>query len=555
MTAPSPAPDSPPIPHRLVLVLALVLTALNAAVPVTVDDPAYLRQSSWWAAHPFDPLGGETLLYQTMVPAAANAAPPVGVAWLALGMCMFGDTPPALKLWLFPWAWLFVWAVSGVVARASPVLRGPLIALAVLSPATVPSFHFMLDLPALALGLTAFGLLTGPDPSRRTAVVAGLLAGLALQTKYSAIGVVAAGFLAVALAGRVRLAVAGGAIAVATFTVIEALFSGGATPPLIAYLASRPARDPDGHFPLVTARKLVLMAGTAGAALIPLGLFALGARRLWGWVSVVAVLGGWILLALAPNALVAWLDHVTGGRGINHANLTIGWMGPALALIIILAGTRAWRSGDPFARALTVWLILECAIAPFVSASASVRRVLGALVALTILLSWHAARSVARDPVRRTGVLATLACGILLTLGFVLVDRDSALSEQRALARARERIHGNAGRIAYVADHWGAFQDAARRAGLIEVSAERAPLVPGDWLLVPFGVEMRHVALDPAHVALVDSVPLPHRLPLTTHRSYYDGRQALQRVDPAWVGAHLYRVTAVGIALRPISSR
>ena len=555
MTAPSPASQSPPLAHRLVLVLALALTALNAAVPVTVDDPAYLRQASWWAAHPFDPLGGETLLYQTLVPAAANAAPPVGIAWLALGMRVFGDTPLALKLWLFPWSWLFVWAVNGLVARASPTLRVPLIVFAVLSPVTVPSFHFMLDLPALALGLTALGLLIASDPTPRAAAIAGLLAGLALQTKYSAIGVVAGGVLGVALAGRVQLAVVSGAIACATFTVIEALFSGGATPPLIAYLAGRPARDPGGHLPLVTARKLVLMAGTAGSALIPLGLFALGARRISGWIAIVAVLGGWTLFALAPPALVAWLDHVTGGRGINHANLTVGWMGLALALILIVAGARAWRSGDPFARAVTAWLILECAIAPFVSASASVRRVLGALVALTVLLSWHAGRSVAGDPARRTGVLASVACGVLLMLGFVLVDRDSALSEQRALVLARGRIHGTAGRLAYVADHWGAFQDAARRAGMIEVSAERPPLVPGDWLLVPFGVEMRHVVLDPAHATLADSVPLPHRLPLTTHRSYYDGRQALRRVDSTWVGVHVYRVTAVGSALRPISSR
>ena len=550
MAAPSPAPDSPPIPLRLLLMLALALTALNAVVPVTVDDPAYLRQASWWAAHPFDPLGGETLLYQTMVPTTANAAPPVGIAWLALGIHVFGDSPLALKLWLFPFAFLFVWAASAAIGRAMPALRGPLLALTVLSPATVPSFHFMLDLPALALGLTAFVLLTAAAPSRRTAVIAGLIAGLALQTKYSAIGVVAAGFLAAALAGRVGLAATSGAIAVATFTVIEALFSGGATPPLIAYLASRPGRDPGGHVPLVTARRLILMAGTAGSALIPLGLFAFGARRAWGWVALVAVIGGWTLFALAPDSLVAWLDHVTGGRGINHENLSVGWMGPAVTVIAIFAAPRAWRSGDPFARALAVWLILECAIAPFVSASASVRRLLGALVALTILLSWHAGRSVVDDRARRAGIMATLACGMLLTLGFVLVDRDSALSEQRALALARERTASSTGRLAYVADHWGAFQDAARRAGLIEVSAERAPLVPGDWLLVPFGVEMRHVALDPAHVALVDSVPLPHRLPVTTHRSYYDGRQALRRVDSTWVGAHLYRITATGTALR-----
>jgi len=104
--------------------------------------------------------------------------------------------------------------------------------------------------------------------------------------------------------------------------------------------------------------------------------------------------------------------------------------------------------------------------------------------------------------------------------------------------------------VAYVADHWGAFQYLARDWGLTEVTADRSPLAAGDWLLVPFGVEMRGASLDATRVALVDSVPLPHRLPLTTHRSYYDGRQALRRTDPRWVGAYIYRVTADGVTLR-----
>lgn len=554
MTALSPASSGPSRSHALVLLLAMALTALNAALPVTVDDPAYLRQARWWSAHPFDPLGGEALLYQTLVPAAASAAPPVGIAWLAAGIRLLGDSPFALKLWLFPWAWLFVWAASGLLARASPALQAPLLTMVVLSPATVPSFHFMLDLPALAIGMTAFALLISGDESRRIAIVAGVLAGLALQTKYSAIAVVAAGFLAAAIEGRVRFAVISAAIAVVTFSIVEAAFGSGATPPLITYLASRPARDPGGHFPLVTAKKLVLMAGSAGCALIPLGLTALRAPRAWVWLSLAAVIAGWSLFALAPEPLVASLDRFAGGRVLNHENVSLGWMGPALAVITAIAAIAGWRSRDRFARAIAVWLVLECGIAPFVSASASVRRVLGAIVALTLVLAWHAARAMAIERGRRLDVAIAALCGVVLALGFAAVDRDSALAEHRALDRARARTSGP-GRVAYVADHWGAFQDAARRADLIEVSAGRAPLVPGDWLLVPFGIEMRHVALDPALVGLADSVPLPHTLPLTTRRSYYDGRLALRRVDPHWVGASIYRVTTSGVALRPISAR
>ncbi|MEO5616757.1 MAG: hypothetical protein ABIS67_03220, partial [Candidatus Eisenbacteria bacterium] len=92
-----------------ILAVALALTALNAMKPVTVDDPAHLRQAAWWAEHPFDPLGGEAFHYQQIVPAAQVASPPLGIGWLALGMRVVGAHPSLLKLWLFPFAWLLAW--------------------------------------------------------------------------------------------------------------------------------------------------------------------------------------------------------------------------------------------------------------------------------------------------------------------------------------------------------------------------------------------------------------------------------------------------------------
>jgi len=538
----------------VVFLVAALLTGLNALKPATVDDPAYLRQAAWWAGHPAAPLAGEALLYQTLVPAAEVAAAPVAIAWLALGHRVVGPEGWALKLWLFPFAWLLCWALAALLGRLAPGSATPLLLLTALSPAVLPSFNFMLDVPALALALAALALLAG-SPTPRGAIAAGVLAGLALQTKYTAAPALFALAVFALASGRPRLGLLAVAAACAVFASLEAaVFAGAGTSPLLEYVAGRAARDPGGHLPLVTAKRLTLLAGGAGAALVPLGLTALGARRGLVWATIIAILTGFALLAFAPATLAALIDGATGGRIVNLDNVSLGWLGPALLVVGTLVTWRVARGAhaageSPLVAALTAWLLTECALAPFVSASGSVRRVLGALVVLTLLIAARLPRTLEREPARRRDLGAVVVCGVLLGLVVWAVDVDTALAEHRSLALARSLAAG-AGRIAYVGDHWGAFQDAARRAGLARVTADRDTLARGDRLIVPFGVEMRGVGLDPARVALLDSVPLPHRLPLTTRQAFYDGRQIVRRTDPRWIGARLYEVTTAGVVLR-----
>src|SRR5262249_22634325 len=70
-------------------------------------------------------------------------------------------------------------------------LEMPLVFMAVLSPTLLPSFNLMLDVPALALGLTAVVLFirAADRSSRRGALVAGLVARLAMQTQYTPVPV------------------------------------------------------------------------------------------------------------------------------------------------------------------------------------------------------------------------------------------------------------------------------------------------------------------------------------------------------------------------------
>jgi hypothetical protein len=534
----------------LVLALAACLTLLNAVKPVTVDDPAYLRQAAWWAAHPGDPLGGETLFYQTMVPARTMATPPVAIGWLALGHRVLGDRPWALKLWLFPFALLLVASLDTLLSRLAPTRRRPLLAMAVLSPSLLPSFNFMLDVPVLALAVTALAVFQS-DPARgRHAVAAGVLAGLALQTKFTALPLLPALLALGVFAGRPWAGLVAIGVALGVAGAIEAtLLIAAGSSPVVEYVTTRAARDPAGHDPVRTAWRLVLQAGAVAAPLIPLGLAAFESSRRWTLAALAGVLGGYALLALAPARLVSGLDGVTGGRLLNHENLSLGWMGPVVLGLAVLAVWRTFReppsSSGVLARTLAIWLVAECVLAPFVSASASVRRVLGAVAVLTLLLAPRLERGGA-SLARAVGM--TAIGGVVLGLVFWAVDLDSALAERRALDLARQ-AGGGRPPMAYVATHWGAFQDAARRAGLRPVSAGRSSLERDQLLLVPFGVEMRDVALSAPHLELVDSVPLPHRLPLTTRRAYYDGRLPLRRTDPRWVGAYRYRVVRGGEVL------
>ncbi len=543
------------------LLVAIILTLLNVFKPVTVDDPASLGQAARWAAHPSQPLGGEALLYQHLVPAVQVASAPVAIGWLAIGMWVLGQEPWALKLWLFPFAWLLCWALAALLRRLAPQLATPLLMLVVFSPALLPSFNFMLDLPALALALVALEVMVA-SKSARSAIAAGMLAGLALQTKYPVAPILVAIAAFAMVSGRLRHGALAIAVACGVFGGIEALlFATAGTSPLLEYLASRATRDPGGHFPLVTAKRLVLIAGGAGAALVPLALVALGARRAVVRVVLATILAGFALLAFAPAPLIAFLDGVTAGRIVNFDNITIAWLGPAL---LVLAALVVWRvvrddraaESHALHAALVAWLCAECALAPFISASGSVRRTLGAVVALSLLIASRLPRAIEQDPWRRREIAFIAAAGVLLALVVWAADIDSALAERRMLALALQRTGGAApqGQVAYVGDHWGAFQYAAARAGLKRVSADRDELAAGDWVIVAPTVEMRGVELDPTRVALTDSVPLVHRLPLTTQAAFYDGRQVMRRVPANERGARIYRVIGSGVVVRTKAS-
>ena len=113
--------------------------------------------------------------------------PPVFPYWLGLGMRILGDDTPILKWWLLPFALLLAGSFRFLALRFAPSLAVPLIWLGAVSTTTLPGFDFMLDVPVLALGMTAVSLavLATERDSWGWCAAAGLVGGLAIQTKYT----------------------------------------------------------------------------------------------------------------------------------------------------------------------------------------------------------------------------------------------------------------------------------------------------------------------------------------------------------------------------------
>ncbi len=177
--------------HALPILLAVVATSLNAFKPAAVDDTAYLTFAKHLSQHPGDPYGFELFWYSVPNPAMEILLPPVQPYWLSLGYRLFGDELPLLKLWLLPFALLLAFSARSLLRRFAPDLEVPGLVAIVLSPAILPMFGAMLDVPALALGATALVLfLRALDRNSAYEWFGAIVCGaLAIQTKYTLLAV------------------------------------------------------------------------------------------------------------------------------------------------------------------------------------------------------------------------------------------------------------------------------------------------------------------------------------------------------------------------------
>jgi hypothetical protein len=518
----------------VLIALAFVYTGMNAAKPLHVDDPFTYYVSRQIVAAPLDPFGFDIYWYQWPQPAHEDLLAPVVAYWGALGLAVSGTSVVAWKLWLFPFALLFVWSLHRLARRFAPGLETWLVAATLFGPAFLPSFNYMQDVPAIALGLAALSLYLDAADRRslRLAIAAGLVAGLAMQTKWTQLTIPAAMLLYGVLAQRLRLAIAACAAAGLVFVGWEAAMTLRYGHGMLLFQLGFP------FFWTPRTEMILPLVHLLGALLaVPalLGLAALGAPR-WAVAGLgVAIAAGWSSLWAWPVETALYL--ISG----------VACVATGVALAVALLRRResgAWLAAHRTEVFLVLWLAGEVTTYFVISYFPAVRRVLMTVLVATLLAGRAGSLALGR---RALPLGPLLALQVALGLAVWSVDLLEARAQRQLAEQSVQRIraHDPGAAIWYVG-HWG-FQYYAEAAGMQPLIPDHTLVRRGDWLVVPARVDQQEILLSRSVFERAGNVVLDSRVPLTSLPEFYVGYRPLQRLGEPRASAALYRANADGI--------
>jgi Dolichyl-phosphate-mannose-protein mannosyltransferase len=533
--------------RRLValLILAVLVTFLNSLKPLHMDDADYYTYATQIARTPLDPYGFEV---KEGVPANHYLVPPVLPYWLAIATKLFGDHLVLWKWWLLPFALLFVASLYGAIERFAPGLELPLVCMTALSPAFLPSWNLMLDLPALAISLC--GLATFFRACDKQSVwlgaLAGLLFGIAAQTKYTAFVAPAVAIVYAFLFRRPRLGLLTAALGAAVFVGWECFVAAKYGESHFIYSLQQRG---SGFWTRVARLLLPLIGVLGGVApgLAMLGLLSLGVRRRFIGFLAFAMCLGYMALALVPDRYSVLLRDAGGRERLTLSNVIFGVCGLVVCTIVGIAAWRLCRrkrdcqAGGAIARAdlfLILWLTLELAGYLVLSPFPATRRLVGLLVVATIVAGRLASKSCVSRP--RIRLARWLAVGTAaLGLCYFAIDLRDAQAQRKVAQTAALRIRGEdpAARI-WCYGAWG-FKHYARAAGMLPIASDPSKVQAGDWLVVGYQPFEPWPGMD--GFAPVTEVAAKDRLPVRMMPCYYGGRTGFEHCDGPRFWSVIYR--------------
>lgn len=419
--------------------------------------------------------------------------PPVVPYWLALGVRLFGEHVGLLKVWLFPFVLLLAWALRALLTRFARGAEGVALPVLMLSPAVLPAVNLMLDVPALALALASVELFirAALRRDRRLAVLAGLVAGLAMQTKYSA-------FVAPAVIvwfglthrrfGPAALAVA---VCVTVFVGWELALVEVYGRSHFAFHAASSGSSGGGlrKFAEDKLDLLAPLAGYLGCLAVGAGCVALAVLRVprrWAGGGALAWCLGFVLVAVLPLRWTRLGSEQTAGTAFWQISGAVWFLSVAAAACVLLFRVR--RGLGLRANADTVflvgWFAIEVAATLGLTPFPAARRVMGVSLVMGIVAARAAGRIGRTHSSRRVPRWAG-AVGIGAGVLVAAIDTLDAFPEKVCAERAAERVRDRpADATVWFVGHWG-FQYYCEREGMQPLVAQQTVARAGDYVVLP----------------------------------------------------------------------
>jgi hypothetical protein len=487
----------------MILLIAAAWTVLNAIKPVHVDDDYFMSVARHIAHHPTDPFGFVSFWYEWPEPGFWVVCPMVLPYWLALPAALFWDTPFIIKMWMLPFAIAFVWSVHALLKRFVGRHVMLLLVVIVASPAFLPSINVMIDIPALGLALLALEVFirSTEKQSIGQTLLAGLLAGLAMQTKYSVFALPIALLVYGFLFRKVPQALLACLVASAIFWGWEGLL-------FLKYGQSHFIAQIMLHDPISTNSKLQTWARLPG--------YLSGAMPMLIFLSIV-------LLRWRPIVFLSALLLLP----LGYFGLTLPIMSRVLFVVLTILifaaiGVVLWnRSNDRVTWFLAAWMMLEIASSLASSPFAGERRVFGIVIACTLLVCRLC--FFGREPQLSPKLLRwAAAVSIAIALVAYLADVDEAIAWRDAVYAAVAHIRRESPNATIWYDgHWG-VDYYGPKLGAKPVIPDNTVVRQGDWLLMFIG--MHRQAILPAPNKFEGSIlPAVFLLPWSLTSSYYGG--------------------------------
>jgi hypothetical protein len=565
------------------LALAALHTLGNFAKPLHIDDAAYYYYARQAAEKPLDPYGFQVFWWSNPEPANDVLAPPLLSYWWSVSMWVDRayswatgvemERPWLWKLGMIPFSLLFIGSLYSLFHRFARGLEMPLTWLTVLSPTFWPSLNLMLDIPTLALSLLALLIFMRAceRSSAGLAALAGLVAGAAMEMKYTAFLAPAVMFLYALCHGKARLWSAAGLVAAQVFAVWELLMA-------LLYGQShflnhfRPRADDPWLDKIALLAPMLPILGSLAPALVLLALKSL--RVPWPFlmaVGFVGVLGYWFVFKIEDKAetrLPLLIDQFVAVKFKQpYLPFQECWFGAWGALLVILAVVafallarlyprpvnfqtgrkrmeRRWfftRRAYRVTVFLVLWLLLELAGYVSLTTFPAVRRLMGVVVVGTLIVGCLTARTCRTRGARRI-VWVIAGYGMMLGAGFTALDWRDAQAEQEAVERSVSFINERGGGKVWFASHWG-FQYYAEHAGMDMISPTQSHLEKGDWVVYPRNLTSQHADIDGIPSQLIANVEIDDPVTLQTVWCYYIGHTAVENRAEPRVTVEIYRVT------------